>query len=275
MTLKHARPVNAIGEGEGDGDGDGGNVEPKVNPEVKTEDIKFTDDQKTAIQKMINDQTAKYRKAGQDALTEVENLRKISNMSKTDQAEMQKRISQLTQTLRTTEEQAAEERRQSEEKHQTEIESLTTERNHWQHEYVNFRLNGELISAASLPGQKAINPDVVKTILRPNTELVEDLDSEGKPTGQLVASVKYAAKGEDGKPTVLQLSVADAVKKMSTDDQYLHLFEGKGAGGLGGGGSRGTGDVDINALLKDPVAYQKWRRENPDKHKQLLARSAE
>ena len=47
---------------------------------------------------------------------------------------------------------------------------------------------------------------------------------------------------------------------------YGNLFKGDAFGGLGEGGpaTGGTKPQKLSDILKDPVKYQKWRKENPD-----------
>ena len=92
-------------------------------------------------------------------------------------------------------------------------------------------------------------------------QLAEVLDSEGKPTGKLEPKVRYQANDKEGKPVTLDLSPAEATKRMKEEEEYLNLFRGEGAGGAGLRSQPGGRKPDIKNLAQDPVAWRKARKE--------------
>ena len=72
---------------------------------------------------------------------------------------------------------------------------------------------------------------------------------------------------KEGKPVTLELTPAEAVKRMSEMDEYLNLFKGKGSGGIGGtnrgGGNKGAAMTAAQAAKTlSPAAFQEWRKKN-------------
>jgi hypothetical protein len=268
LKLRYAYPVKAVGEGDG---GDEGNVDTK--PNVTSDgsgDITFTAEQEAVIKKREEAAAARVRKAGQQALTEIDNLRAVVNLSKEDKDKLNDRVAQLTGQLRTAEEQAAERTKAMETQRQQEVTQLTSERDRWRNDFTRLSIGTAITQACMVPDHEAINPAVVSSILSTRTALVEDLDKDGRPKGTLSPRVQYDHIGEDGNEVTLDLTVAEAVKKMAADSRYMHLFKGKGSGGLGGGSSASGGGRDMKAILADPVKYQKWRTEHPEEHRQWL-----
>jgi len=59
------------------------------------------------------------------------------------------------------------------------------------------------------------------------------MDKDGKPTGGHITKVRFNSIGKDNQPVVLDLTVDEAVKKMSETPEFLNLFRSEGTGGFG------------------------------------------
>ena len=88
------------------------------------------------------------------------------------------------------------------------------------------------------------------------------VDEDGKPTGDYEPRVAFPDKDKDNKPLTLDLTVAEAVKRMKELEKYGNLFEGGKKSGLGGTGSQTKGsNVDISEVAKkDPAKYRELRK---------------
>jgi len=119
---------------------------------------------------------------------------------------------------------------------------------------------------AAITGE-AIQPRQIVSILGNTTRLTEVLGEDGKPTGRYAPVVTFNDQDKEGKPVTLELSPGDAIKRMRELPEYGNLFKGTAKGGLGeGGGAAGSrgGQPALESLMKDPAAYAKWRKDNPD-----------
>ncbi len=197
---------------------------------------------------------AKFKKV----TLELDTLRSKATLT-TDE---RKRIEALQNEILTTEELYKREQEKIANAHQEELTAAKDAVETWRNRFTESTILRTITDAAVV--NNAFSPDHITAILRPNTRLIEVVDSENKPTGKYNAKVKFATLDSKGKPVTLDLSVGDAVKQMSEMEQHLNLFKGKGAGGVGknnaGGGN--TELADAAELAKtDPLAYIKARKE--------------
>jgi hypothetical protein len=272
IMFDNARAVSFIGEGEGDPTP---KAEPKVEPKAgpKGGTINFTPEQQAHIQSEIDKAKNEVRASATGLVEEINNLKKISNLTNEEKQGLEDRVAGLTQTLRTKEEQAADEIRQVKTEFTEQITSLSGERDQWRDRFSNLSITNALTTACVTPGQEAINPEVVVSLLAQKSALEEALDAEGKPTGQLVPFVNLDTLDKDKNPITLKLSPAEAVKKMASDNRFMHLFKGSGSGGIGGQGGHGAaGDQESlrQELLNDTEKYIKFRTDHPAEFKKLF-----
>ncbi|KKK45456.1 hypothetical protein LCGC14_3165440, partial [marine sediment metagenome] len=137
--------------------------------------------------------------------------------------------------------------------------TLTADRDSWKKLFTNSTIERSITDAAA--SSNAFSPRQIVAILGRDTQLVEVLDSEGKPTGSLEPKVRFSDKDKEGKPVTLELSPDEAVKRMREMDEYLNLFRGDGAGGAGLRSQPGGKKPDLKNLAQDPVAWRKARKE--------------
>ncbi len=232
------------GAGGGDGDGGGG-----------AGDKSFTQEQ---VNTMLAEDRRKHKQATQKALEEIDALKARTNLTAKEREELEGRVSELNRQLLTKEELAAQEKTKLTTDFKNQLDGLTNERDSWKNRYTEASIVRSLTDAAVV--NNSFNPEQVVAILRQNTQLAEELDAEGKPTGSLVPKVSFADTDKDGKPVTLELSPQDAVKRMTEKDQYLNLFKGDGTGGIGGTTRPGGKPADISELAKDPAKYREARK---------------
>ena len=161
--------------------------------------------------------------------------------------------------MRTKEEQSKRAAAKLAEKHQTEKEVLTADRDYWKQSYTKSTIERSITDAAA--SNNAFSPKQIVAILGRETSLIDVLDGEGKPTGALEPKVRFQSKDKDGKSVTLDLTPADAVKRMKDEEEYLNLFRGEGSGGAGLRSQPGGKKADVTQLAKDPAAYRKARQD--------------
>jgi DNA-binding protein H-NS len=227
----------------------------RLAEEEKNRKKSYTQDELNAIIKA-------ERKTAEDKIRKQielnENLQKSKNLTDVERTQLAKHNEQLKNELLSKEELAANERRKLAEQHQTEVKTLSSERDKWREQYNT----AEITRGISDAGQKfkAVSNEQLAAIVRPWTSMAEEVDANGQGTGVYAPKVKYPTKDKDGKPIVLELSIGDTVKLMQeTPERFGNLFESGLKAGLGmdGGTGRRTAQ-DIRTM--SPEAYQKARR---------------
>ena len=248
-----------------EGDGEGGTGEGGTGDAGSAGDagkITMTQDE---LNKMMADNRRKLTKQNEDLVTQLKKLRDETRMTQENRDDLEKRIEQLQEQYMSKEELAKREAEKQSKKHQSEVETLTGDRNRWQGMYADATIKRSLTDAA-VSGE-AVRPDQIVAILGGSTHLSEVLDSTGQPTGQFRPVVKFTDINDSGENVTLELSPEDAIKRMKElPESYGNLFKGSATGGVGG--SSGAGGVEQTAsfkeLMKDPVKYREWRKKNPD-----------
>jgi hypothetical protein len=229
----------------GDGGGAGG-----TNKNFSQEDLN----------RFLANEKRKWKQQQQKAIDELEALRAKANLTEEERQQYDDRIEQMKNELLTKEQLTQKEREKTEKAYKKELEKLTGERDNWKGRFTEATITRAITDAAV--SNDAYVPGQIVAIVRPATQLAEELDGEGKPTGKLVPIVELHDKDKDGKPVTLKLSPKDAVKRMKEMDEYLNLFKGEGTGGLGGMNRGGSAkQTDLKNLAKDPAAYRKARKE--------------
>jgi hypothetical protein len=247
-------------EGDAGGEGDGGIATgtPPSATNGNTDPKAFSPEQQAEVNRIMAAEKKKHQRTVQKAVDEANALRSKAQLTATERSELDNRLDSITNEMRTKDEQAKRAAKKQKEAHQKAIESLTAEKTTWQQRYTESTIERSLTDAAA--ANNAFSPKQIVAILGRTTQLVEVLDDEGQPTGQLAPKVKYRAKDKEGKPVTLDLSPEDAVKRMKDEDEYLNLFRGEGSGGAGLRSQPGGKKQDLKNLAKDPAAYRKARK---------------
>jgi hypothetical protein len=222
----------------------------------------FTQDDVNAFLAKEKRKTQETQKQLAAQLSEYKQTAELSSEAK---VELEKQIEDLQKQYMTVEERARQTSEKVKKVHEDELVALKTDRDSWQQRYTASTIESNIIHAAS--ANKAVEALQILAILRPATKLTEKLDEQGKPTGIFEPRVDFQDMDKDAKPIVLNLSVPEAVKRMTELPQHGNLFQGTKTGGLGGSGSSGKGAGKLN-LVKiardDPALYRKLRKEQPE-----------
>lgn len=258
--LKTISFVAFDGDGDGKtGDGDG-----------KTGDGKTGDgDGKTFTQEDVNTIMAREKRKTQEAqkqhAAQLEQYKKTAQLTTEERAKLEAQIDDLQSKSMTVEEKARRESEKAAKTHQAALDGLTTERDSWQNQYTN-ELIGNKIALASAK-HKAENPEHIDGLIRSRTKVAPVLDPEGNATGRFEARVAFPDTDKENKPITLDLTVDEAVKRMTELPQHQNLFAGGKAGGLGASGGQGgkIGTIDVAKMAReDPAGYRKLRKEKPE-----------
>lgn len=245
---------DADGGDGGDTGGDGGGADG---------DKKLTITQKE-LNKMMADNRRKLTQQNTELLRQMEDLRGTAKMTDEQRTELEGQIERLQQQVLSKEELARREIDKTKKAYTDSLEKASNEAKRWQSLYTSSTVERTLQDAAI--GGEAVQPRQIVAMLGQSTRLAEVLGEDGKPTGAFAPVVKFNDTDKDGNPITLDLSPADAIKRMRELPEYGNLFKGTAKGGLGETGSAGGrgGHPSLDSLLKDPAAYAEWRKKNPD-----------
>jgi len=222
-----------------------------------TGERKFTQAEVDRIVKADKDKAKRER---DKYLEDLETL-KAQGLTPENMDSLNQRIEALQNEGKTKEQLASEERGKLEKKFKGEIEKEQTQSKFWKQNYEQFRSQTEILTAAS--AHKAFNNDQVYQILRPNTVMVEKVGEDGKPTGEYIPRVKFQDE-KDGQAVTLDLSVAEAVKRMTEMERHQNLFESGVSGGLGGHNNGRSGSTGTTTVPTDTKSYMEARKKDPN-----------
>ena len=229
----------------------------KDDPPVK-DDPKKTNFSQEEVNTILAKDRRKHQVDLQTAVDELEAIKTKADLSKQERTDLDGRIEELQNQLLTKEELADKEKVKISRKHADTVKALEADVVEWKARFTTSTIDRAITDAAS--AHKAFANEQIVALLKPNTQLTEELDKEGGKTGNLVPRVQFQDTDKDGKPVTLDLAVGEAVKRMTEIDKYLNLFQGDGTGGLGASTKPGTKPEDMSTLAKDPAKYRAARK---------------
>jgi len=212
------------------------------------------------VDRIVKNDKDKAKRERDQYLQELEAL-KQQGMTPEVLDQLNARIETLQNEGKTKEQLANEEKSKLEKKLSGEITKAVDEGKKWKSKYETYLSKTDILSAASV--HKAHNGEQIYHILRPDTVVVEEMGPDNKPTGEYVTRVKFRDKDKDGNPAILDLSVTDAIKRMTEMEVHQNLFDSGGSSGLGGrnNGRSGSGNTTIPTETK---SYMEQRKKNPN-----------
>lgn len=259
MKLKNSIRFGSIykiaREGEGGGEGGEGGGTGTGTPPAATGKV-FTQEQVNAMMKADKDRAKKEneRLLGQ-LQSYAENGLTAENMQS-----LQSKIDELTNEGKSKETLAKEAQDKLSKQYAKEKEALLTDNKKWRGQYEQYRLETEIVSAAVV--KKARNPKQVQAILGPISYFREELGEDKKPTGSYTPRIKMTERDKDGNEVQLDLTVTEAVERLSQTEEHANLFDSGASGGLGSynGSSQSKKPGDTSNLnVSDYYAERKKR----------------
>lgn len=220
------------------------------------------DDKPKFTQKQLNDilakEKGKHQKQTEAQVKELEKLKSAKGLTEQEKKALETRIEDLNNSMLTKEQLAQKEREKLQGEHKKTLDTVAGERDFYKQLYQKSTITRSISDEAT--AAEAYNPRQVVALLESKTRLVEALDGDGQPiAGEFVVRVKMEDVDKEGKPTTLDMTVAEALKRMKDRaDEYGNLFKSGVSGGLGGtSGKGGTKDVDPSKMSAEE--YRKWR----------------
>ena len=229
---------------------------------------KILEEKKGFTQEEVNAFLAKEKRRTQDTqkalATQLEEYKNVAKLSGDEKSELEKQIEDLQTKYMTSEERTRQLKEKDEKKHTEVLTQTEEDRDGWKERYTLSTIDNAITHAAV--ENKAVAPGQVIAMLRSTTRLAEKLDEDNKPNGEYEARVRFNDIDKDDKPVILDLTVPEAVKRMTELEQFGNLFTGGKTGGLGGSGSlKKGGELDLAKIAReDPARYRKLRKEKPE-----------
>lgn len=241
-----------------DSDGnESGSPEPKVVPDEKT----FN---QTQVNDVVEKRVAKMKQENRQMLAKFETLQQSMQTNSEGREAMEVELDELRQRTLSQDEIQKREAKKAQDKYSKDLLVAQESAKTWQGEYNDLRISNEITNASA--GTKVLKQSfgMVESFLRPNTKLVELRDDDGNPTGSYEGIVDFADNDDDGKPIIVQMSIPQAIKRMSDlPDKYGNLFEGQKISGTGTSSGSGSPGNKADPSKMSTEDYIKYRKENP------------
>ena len=225
-----------------------------------TGDTTDGDGEKTFTQEDVNRIMTKekevQKRATQKRIGELEKFRSSSKLNETELKSLNEQIEAQQKEIETTEQKSQRERETTAKKHTREMTNVADERNIWKNRYTDSIKQRTLTDAAL--ANNAFNPEQVVAILRPNTEVVAEIDGDGKETGQYKAQVTFNTVDDKDEAITVIEDPAKIVKRMLDEERYMNLFKSDKSSGLN---LKTTTSRKQKGVPTDTGAYIKQRKE--------------
>lgn len=224
------------------------------------------EEEKKFGQEEVNAILAKERRKTQEVqkqlMEQLEDSKMTLKAGSEEREALELRIEELSKLTMSAEERAKQKEEKLQEKYEEEIKSLQNERESWKNRHNNSLVSAAILKAAS--ANKAVEPSQILKMLHGDVRVVQKTDEDGKDNFE--ARINFSDTKKDGSPVELDLTVDEAIKRMTELPQYGNLFEGGKISGMGGSNAstRSTGKIDVARLAKtDPAKYRELRKTNP------------
>lgn len=212
------------------------------------------------VNKLLADDRRKHKEQVQQAVAQLEDMKKTVQMSDQQRAELEGRIENLNTSLMTAEEKTKAELGKKDKELKTLAEGLTSERDRWRSSYSQEVITNQILKSSAI--HDAVSADQMLDFLAPKTRLVEVLDADGKTVKGYIPKAKIRTVNEKGEEIELDLTVEETMKRLKEDtSRYGNLFKGGVNSGIGGKGSTGgSGSASLEDLAKGPAETYRANR---------------
>lgn len=253
-----------------DESGDGTNTQTKekkppgrpVKAVLKTP---LTADQQAWVNQKLADERRAAKKAGEKLVAQLREAQSKAGLTDSEREAYETQIRDIRSGYTSKEELAKQDKERQKKDYESKLTKEKERGDKWEKMYKDSTITREITTASMNPKHKAHNPQHIVNELAPKTRLVEDTDEEGKPTGSYIPMVKLASKDKEGKAITLDLTVTDAVKWLSEQEEHAPLFESGATGGTGLRNSIKKGNGDSGAMPTDTASYIEKRKKMKEK----------
>lgn len=182
-------------------------------------------------------------------------------------AKLQEQLEDVQKRFRSKEQQLEMDKKSLEDRYSQDTQKLKESAVIWEAKYKSSVADRSLLDAAV--SNDAFSASQIVGLLRPMTRMVEAMDDNGNPTGDLTPMVDFPdIDTNTGESIMTRRTPEEAVKRMKElVDQYGNLFKPNVVSGIGSGSATGglapgaDGRIDVKKLTTEQ--YMKIRKENP------------
>lgn len=250
------------GTGTGSGTGTGTGTGTGIGTGTGDSARRYTQEE---VNRMIANDKKRIREENSRLLKQLEQINQ-SGLTPEARQELEETIERLQNEGKTKEQLANETLSKKEKQWKEQLDKTSEAATGWKSKYSTYRSKTEVLSCASnaslLGEHTAYNPEQIYTILKDMIHYVEEKNADGEPTGELIPRVKFPDVDKDNKPTVLDLTIPEAVKRMSDMEIHSNLFKSGATSGLGGG-NRGRGRTSDGEAIPTTTAgfMAAWKKD--------------
>ena len=234
-----------------------------ANPPPKT----FTQDQ---VNKFVSERNKALKVQFEQMEENYETLLKQQNLTNEQRDKLEADRDRLRVEMMTKEQRLEAEKKKAEEKFQTELSAAQGEANKYKELFESSTISREITDAAVK--HDAFNPQHFIAHLAPKSKMVEEMDSEGKPTGNLVPRVEWTTMDKDTGATQVTLKTPEEAVELMKENvvDFGCLFKANVAAGIGQGTAPGqassAGAIDHKRISTEE--YMKLAK-TPEGRRQL------
>lgn len=238
------------GEG-GDGDGTGAGTTTTTTTKQKTGDKTFTQDE---VNKFVAERNKALKAKYEQMETDYQELLQQQNLTDGQRRKLEDSLERVRQEMMTKEQRLESEKKKAQAEFDTKLKAAQEEAGKYKDLFESTSIARAITDAASTA--EAFNPKLFIAHLAPKSKMVEELDAEGNPTGELVPRVEWTSVDEEGKKHVSMKTPEEAVKLMKENVvEFGGLFKANVAAGIGAGTAPGqvssAGNVDHAKISTD------------------------
>lgn len=227
--------------------------DPEGEQKTDAAPISFTQDQ---LNKALAEDRRKHDDTRKKLTDEINTLKSRSNLTADEASELSKRLEETNSKYMTETELKNSELKKLKTSYDTDTKKLSDERDGFKSRFERSTIHRAITDASATEG--AFSAGQIIPLLERDARVVDIIDEDGKPTGDVEVKIKFKTFDDKKKAITLDLPAAQAVKRMKEDESYGNLFKGVGKGGLGdtNRGGSGNGTLDLAELAKDPEKYR-------------------
>ncbi|MFA5758514.1 MAG: hypothetical protein WC942_03970 [Clostridia bacterium] len=235
---------------------------------IAPEDNKSSGETKTFTQEEVNSILAKEKRKTQEVqkqlLSQLEEAKNTAKLGTEERTNLEKKIEELQKVTMSAEERARQKEVKLQKQYEDQIAQISEEKENWKKRHTDLLISNSILRAAS--ENKAVEPNQLLKMLKSDAKLVQKLDEDGQPINDFDVRMSLLDTDKNGKPIELDLTIGEAVKRMTELPQYGNLFEGGKSGGVGSSNINGKNGarIDVAKLAQEnPAAYRELRKSNP------------
>lgn len=213
----------------------------------ETANVTYTQAQ---LEELLQADRQKHKQLLQEEVSRLSELQSQLNLTATQKAELEERLTSLQKVHESSRETLAREKKVAEEALKRTQEENAKAAKMWQERHNHLLIGRELTEQAVSSG--AINPGIITQLLASHAHIVPEVDESGQPKeGQFKVLINWQGK---------ERTAQDVVSEMQESDDYRMLFAVKKVGGLGATTSDGRMKADPWQVANDAVAKRRFSK---------------